>query len=148
MLLADVLDKICIVCLYTYKLDSAYYLTTPCLVSDVVLKLTGEEFQPLTDCKYVLITFVPNLPPKMLKGNVLVQGYSITFKEDANRITCSRMCIGPGTHLGERLALNDPGPDEAAREHNVIWYRNHPKTNDRYIGNKILQDQSFETVGI
>ena len=56
--------------------------------------------------------------------------------------------LGPGTNLEKRLARGDVGInplDEAAREHD-IWCRDHPKTKDRWISDKVLQQKAWDRV--
>lgn len=56
--------------------------------------------------------------------------------------------LGPGTHLKEREARGETGInplDEAAFEHDR-WYRDHRKTEDRWVADKILQKKAWERV--
>jgi len=55
---------------------------------------------------------------------------------------------GPGTKLQERLARGDKGInplDEACKKHD-IWYRDHKKTEDRWVADKELQKAAWNRV--
>ena len=49
LLLADVFENFCTICLTSYGLDPAHYYTSPGLAWDAMLKMTGVELELLTD---------------------------------------------------------------------------------------------------
>lgn len=54
--------------------------------------------------------------------------------------------LGPGTHLDERLKRGDVGAnklDEAAKQHD-IYYRDHQKTTERHLADKVLQEKAWK----
>ena len=55
LLLADVLENFRNVCLKNYKLDPAWYYTSPGIVWDAALKMTGVELELLTDPNMLLM---------------------------------------------------------------------------------------------
>ena len=55
LLLADVFENFRNVCLKNYKLDPAWYYTTPSIAWDAALKMTGIELELLTDPDMLLM---------------------------------------------------------------------------------------------
>ncbi|XP_054260663.1 uncharacterized protein LOC128985297 [Macrosteles quadrilineatus] len=55
LLLADVIENFREVCMNTYKLDPAWYYTSPGLAWDAMLKITGVSLDQLTDYEMVLM---------------------------------------------------------------------------------------------
>ena len=55
LLLADVFENFRNVCLKNYKLDPAWYYTSPSIAWDAALKMTGVELELLTDPDMLLM---------------------------------------------------------------------------------------------
>ena len=55
LLLADVYENFRNVCLKNYKLDPAWYYTSPGIAWDAALKMTGVELELLTDPDMLLM---------------------------------------------------------------------------------------------
>ena len=55
LLLADVFENFRNVCLKNYKLDPAWYYTSPGIAWDAALKMTGTELELLTDPDMLLM---------------------------------------------------------------------------------------------
>ena len=55
LLLADVFENFRNVCLKNYKLDPAWYFTSPGIAWDAALKMTGVELELLTDPDMLLM---------------------------------------------------------------------------------------------
>lgn len=95
-----------------------------------------------------LIRYVSALPPKILKDEHIGSGLfnSLLKKIPFEMHAPGYNFLGPGTKLDERLERGDKGInklDEAAKEHD-IFYRDHSKTKERHVADKILEDKAWE----
>lgn len=97
-----------------------------------------------------MIRLVLAMPSKFLKDEKIGSGLFNTILKNIpfEMHVPGYNFLGPGTHLDKRLEKGHVGVnklDEAAKEHD-IFYKNHLKTSDRHVADKVLQDKAWERV--
>lgn len=94
-----------------------------------------------------LIKYITNVPSKFMKDEKFGSGlFNTILKKIPFEIHAPGYhYLGPGTDLDNRLARGDMPInklDAAARDHD-LFYRDHDKTRDRHVADKILQDKAW-----
>lgn len=118
-----------------------------------ILKFFNNQLEDVIDSPKgteYLMKFISNVPSKFMKDEKLGSGlFNTILKKIPFEVHAPGYnYLGPGTDLDNRLARGDKPInklDEAAREHD-LFYRDHEKTADRHVADKILQDKALERV--
>lgn len=93
-----------------------------------------------------LLRCLSALPERVMKGSGLINDLINKLPFELH-VPGYNYC-GPGTKLDKRLMRGDKGingVDEACKKHD-IWYRDHPKTEDRWEADKELEDTALGRV--
>ena len=120
-----------------------------------IVKFLGDRLEELVEkpngIKYI-VRVLSSLPEKMIEGsgllNDIINKLPMEIHAPSNWKFDKYNFCGPGTNLEKRLKAGDQGInplDDLCMKHD-LWYRDHPKTEDRWVADKELQKGAWERV--